>query len=283
MDEDDLSYDFSIDSDEGDSGYGDWRDYELDLGEYGYDISPGGNFDVGYIDTDLEKLDPNTLDLGGLSWGSAKNVVSKLGSGAVDLLKKAFTDKDGNINWRNVIGTGAGILSATGAFKNTPQPRGYQGKIPTYQAVRSPVAGAFTPTKPGEAARRYFSDIVYAAPGKAAEAQAAANKQAEGLAALNRPVEAAAGGLMALKTGHYLRGGTDGMADKLRTTIDDNQPAALSHGEFIIPADVVSHLGNGNSEAGAQRLYAMMDKVRQARTGTKKQGKQIDPNKYMPA
>ena len=93
----------------------------------------------------------------------------------------------------------------------------------------------------------------------------------------------ATGGLANLKRGTYLRGGTDGMADKLRTSIDGGQPAALSHGEFVVPADVVSHLGNGNSDAGAKRLYAMMDKVRQARTGSKKQGKQIDPNKYMPA
>jgi hypothetical protein len=73
------------------------------------------------------------------------------------------------------------------------------------------------------------------------------------------------------------------MADKLPTTIDGKDPAALSHGEFVIPADVVGHLGNGNSEAGAQRLYAMMDKIRKARTGTKKQGKEINPDKYLPA
>jgi hypothetical protein len=72
------------------------------------------------------------------------------------------------------------------------------------------------------------------------------------------------------------------MADKLRTSIDGKQPAALSHGEFVIPADVVSHLGNGNSDAGAKKLYSMMDKIRQARTGTKKQGKQINPDKFMP-
>ena len=82
--------------------------------------------------------------------------------------------------------------------------------------------------------------------------------------------------------GRYLQGNTDGMADKLRTSIDGKQPAALSHGEFVVPADVVSHLGNGNSDAGAQKLYSMMDKIRQARTGTKKQGKEINPDKFMP-
>jgi hypothetical protein len=72
------------------------------------------------------------------------------------------------------------------------------------------------------------------------------------------------------------------MADELDTNIDGEQPAKLSHGEFVIPADVVSHLGNGNSDAGADVLYKMMDKVRQARTGNPKQGKRINPEKFTP-
>lgn len=91
----------------------------------------------------------------------------------------------------------------------------------------------------------------------------------------------AAGGLASMAQGRYLGGPTDGMADKIPARIGDKQEARLSHGEFVIPADVVSHLGNGNSEAGAKRLYAMMDKVRTARTGTKKQGKQINPDKFL--
>jgi hypothetical protein len=91
------------------------------------------------------------------------------------------------------------------------------------------------------------------------------------------------GGIATLAHGKYLDGPTDGMADKLPANIDGKQEARLSHGEFVIPADVVSHLGNGNSSAGAERLYSMMDRIRQARTGTKKQGKQINPNKYVPA
>lgn len=93
---------------------------------------------------------------------------------------------------------------------------------------------------------------------------------------------AAQGGIMQLAKGRYLRGGTDGMSDKIPSSIDGVQPAALSHGEFVIPADVVSHLGNGNSDAGADQLYKMMDRVRKDRTGTTKQGKQIKPEKYFP-
>lgn len=83
--------------------------------------------------------------------------------------------------------------------------------------------------------------------------------------------------------GRYLRGKTDGMADEIETSIDEEQPALLSHGEFVIPADVVSHLGNGNSEAGAEKLYEMMDRIRMARTGTKEQGKEINPDKFLAA
>jgi len=92
----------------------------------------------------------------------------------------------------------------------------------------------------------------------------------------------AQGGIANLSGGRYLDGNTDGMADKVPANIDGQQPAALSDGEFVVPADVVSHLGNGNSNAGVMQLYAMMDNVRKARTGNHKQGKQINPAQYMP-
>ena len=83
--------------------------------------------------------------------------------------------------------------------------------------------------------------------------------------------------------GGYLNGQGDGMSDSIPATIEGKQPARLADGEFVIPADVVSHLGNGSSKAGSKRLYAMLDKVRQARTGNKKQGKEIKAEKYLPA
>jgi len=73
------------------------------------------------------------------------------------------------------------------------------------------------------------------------------------------------------------------MADKIPSSIEGEQEAALSHGEFVIPADVVSHLGNGNSEAGAESLYKMMDRIRTARTGNKEQGRKIDPDAFTQA
>jgi len=97
---------------------------------------------------------------------------------------------------------------------------------------------------------------------------------------------AAQGGIVGLDAGGYLETGGrvgDGMSDGIPALIDGSQPAALSDGEFVIPADVVSHLGNGSSDAGAQQLYAMMDRIRQARTGNKEQGKEINAKKHMPA
>ena len=83
--------------------------------------------------------------------------------------------------------------------------------------------------------------------------------------------------------GMMLKGDGDGMSDSIPATIEGKRPAQLATDEFVVPADVVSHLGNGSSDAGAKVLYAMMDRVRKARTGNSSQGKQINPNKYMPA
>lgn len=92
----------------------------------------------------------------------------------------------------------------------------------------------------------------------------------------------AMGGITTLGKGDYLNGATDGMADKIPATIEGKQKAALSHGEFVIPADIVSALGSGNSNAGAKVLYDMMDRVRQHAHGTKKQIKPANPKKTLP-
>ena len=81
--------------------------------------------------------------------------------------------------------------------------------------------------------------------------------------------------------GYYLGGPTDGMADQVPAIIDNNQPAALSDGEYVVPADAVAHLGNGNSEAGADFLTSTIANLRKDRTGNPKQGRQIDPTKYL--
>jgi hypothetical protein len=101
---------------------------------------------------------------------------------------------------------------------------------------------------------------------------------------------AASGGIMGYNLGGYasggnprlLRGPGDGMSDNIPATIGNRQPARLADGEFVVPADVVSGLGNGSTEAGAKKLHGMMDKVRVGRTGKKKQAPAIKADKYIP-
>jgi hypothetical protein len=83
--------------------------------------------------------------------------------------------------------------------------------------------------------------------------------------------------------GRMLKGPGDGMSDSIPASISGKRPARLADGEFVVPADVVSHLGNGSTDAGAKTLYRMMDKVRTARTGNKKQGREINPRRFVPA
>ena len=189
----------------------------------------------------------------------------------------------------STLGLGASALGLMGG-SGTPQP-GYQGTIPEYDAVRERVPGTYDPNRrPGSSGQRYFTDTQYQPKSETPATPASA----EGLAALNaanparqvvqQPVQQlAAGGIAALKKGKYLNGASDGMADKVPANIDGVQEARLSDGEFVIPADVVSHLGNGNSDAGAKVLEDMMSRVRKVRTGSEKQGKEINPKKFLPA
>ena len=116
-----------------------------------------------------------------------------------------------------------------------------------------------------------------------------------GMGGQNGPLDmfmpfAAGGAVPGYDLGGYAAGGNprllsgpgDGMSDNIPATINNRQPARLADGEFVVPADVVSHLGNGSTEAGAKKLHEMMDHVRKARTGNSEQGKEINPNKYMP-
>jgi hypothetical protein len=85
--------------------------------------------------------------------------------------------------------------------------------------------------------------------------------------------------------GTLLNGPGDGMSDSIPAVIrgKGTQRAALADGEFVVPADVVSHLGNGSTNAGAKKLYGMMDKIRQARTGRTRQAPAVKTDRYLPA
>lgn len=292
----------------------DWQRPATDAEMAGWSYGDGKWTDPSGKSYDMAYLTPNEqLSIGG--------VLRKLGQQAANQLVKSFTNPNGSTDWRSVMAAAGGLYGLYQSNR-PPEKTGYQGGIPKYEAVREATPGTFDPNRrPGSGGQRYFSQVKYAAPGEAAEAaRTAAKEEAAGLEALNRAnpaqqrrnptTEAAAkgeqsanvregrpasdvvqdkpapkyatGGITALAKGRYLGGATDGMADKIPARIDGKQEARLSHGEFVIPADVVSHLGNGNSEAGAQRLYSMMDRLRKARTGTTKQGKQVNPDKFLP-
>ena len=112
-------------------------------------------------------------------------------------------------------------------------------------------------------------------------ANAFASRMAEGGMAY------ASGGISSLGSysdgGRMLKGPGDGMSDNIPAQIGSKQPARLADGEFVVPADVVSHLGNGSTDAGARQLYGMMDRIRAQRTGKKKQAPRVNPSKAMPA
>ena len=260
---------------------------------------------------DMSYLTPNEqLDLGGK--------LSKLGQIAANKLIKTFTNPNGSTDWRSVAGAVGGLY---GLYKSqqSPEKTGYQGGIPKYEAVREKVANTYDPDRrPGSSTQEYFTKTRFVAPEGAEAARTTAKEEAAGLETLNKSNPArqeravlqagaekkevekkevkpassvidkvpvpkyASGGIAEMAKGRYLGGATDGMADKIPARIGGKQEARLSHGEFVIPADVVGHLGNGNSEAGAKRLYEMMDRIRQARTGTTKQGRQVNPNKFLP-
>jgi len=83
--------------------------------------------------------------------------------------------------------------------------------------------------------------------------------------------------------GRLLKGPGDGVSDSIPAIIGEKQPARLATGEFVIPARIVSELGNGSTEAGAQRLYEMMDRIQKTRRKTKNVAANTNAAKYLPA
>ena len=190
---------------------------------------------------------------------------------------------------------GAG-LGASGLMNSNQPKSGYQGKIPILSATRQQLPIDYNaPRRPGSGGRRYFTDMVYAPKAGIASVAPAAPVVEAPVAPVNPTpttpdvVAAAHGGMMGYaeggiaELGYYLGGKTDGMADKIPAKIDDKQQAKLSHGEFVVPADIVSALGSGNSSAGAKVLYDMMDRIRKHAHGTTKQIKPANLKKTLPA
>jgi hypothetical protein len=161
------------------------------------------------------------------------------------------------------------------------------------QAVSNPVGTTYQPGQ-DTSERMYFNPSYSALPPyKAAQGgltDLARIATGENVMPMGQEEKMAAGGGIST-LGDYAAGGSprllkgpgDGMSDNIPAMIGTKQPARLADGEFVVPADVVSHLGNGSTDAGAKQLYKMMDRIRAQRTGKKKQAPEVNPAKAMPA
>lgn len=185
---------------------------------------------------------------------------------------KRFTDDPiASIMRNKPTAISSAISGATGAQKKPEEPEEYDGPLKRFKFNPSSYQPSFFAAEGGIAdlAGGGYDRMVGEQPMYQAMAKG-------GISDLGGYSDYARGGRM-------LKGPGDGMSDSIPASISGKRPARLADGEFVIPADVVSHLGNGSTDAGAKQLYAMMNKVRQARTGRKAQGREIDPRKYMAA
>jgi hypothetical protein len=147
---------------------------------------------------------------------------------------------------------------------------GSGGKIPSLQANRTqlpygPISGS--QARPGAGGTTYFSPTTYT------QRAAGGGMMGGGISDLGGYSDG----------GRLLRGPGDGVSDSIPATIGGKQPARLAEGEFVVPARIVSELGNGSTEAGANKLYAMMDRVQKARRKTKNVAADTKAHKYLPA
>lgn len=181
---------------------------------------------------------------------------------------KRFADNPlASIKANPFTAAGAALQGAIGAKKPFEMPAQYSGPLSRYrfnpETYRSAFAeGGITNLASGGYDQQVGEDPYLMASG--------------GISDLGSYSDYANGGRM-------LKGPGDGMSDSIPASIADKRPARLARDEFVVPADVVSHLGNGSSDAGAKQLYTMMDRVRQARTGNKRQGKEINASRFVPA
>lgn len=184
-------------------------------------------------------------------------------------MKKFMDDPLASIKRNPITAASSAYRGATGSKKKPEEPEEYDGPLKRFRFNPS----SYQPAMYAEGGIADLSGGYDRMVGEQPMYQAMARG---GISDLGSYSDYARGGRM-------LKGPGDGMSDSIPASIAGKRPARLADGEFVIPADVVSHLGNGSTDAGAKQLYAMMNKVRQARTGRKAQGRKIDPRQYMAA
>ena len=143
---------------------------------------------------------------------------------------------------------------------------GIQSTIPALKASRSQLPYS-SQARPGAGGQTYFTPTTYS------PQMAGGGMAAGGISTLGGYSDG----------GRLLKGPGDGVSDSIPATIAGNQKAALADGEFVVPARIVSELGNGSTEAGARKLYAMMDRVQNARRKTKNVAADTRAARHLPA
>jgi hypothetical protein len=154
-----------------------------------------------------------------------------------------------------------------------------------YQAALGPNMMA---RRPGSGGVTYFSPMQYSKAGAAPiKEEVAVDPAQPNMDEQGKTWDYAAGGIANLggysDGGRLLKGPGDGVSDSIPAMIGKRQPARLADGEFVIPARIVSELGNGSTEAGARKLYAMMDRIKKARGKTKNIAADTKSDKHLPA
>lgn len=263
---------------------------------YGYDWGYGSAGAPGSAGEE-PTIDPNPGDgTPGAGWGTPGYLGTLLTdlqrSGIGGAIGSLFGGQYGNLGQMAAFGGLGALLNRLGGGGGGSSAVGYQGGIPKYTITRAqtPVAQQRPAGyRPGQGGITYFAPIQYNKAGyDIGSAPVAAAPVETPVVTPTETISAATGGYMPgggiamYAGGRYLRGPGDGVSDSIPAKFEKSgRPARLADGEFVIDARTVSEIGNGSSEAGARKLYAMMDRVHKARK-TAKRGKPSGADKYLP-
>lgn len=182
------------------------------------------------------------------------------------------------------------------------------GMYGPYNTADHQARGNYPYRRPGSGGITYFSPMQYTKAGETAPAEILPAVTPPVVPPVTPPVDttvnnsgvdlsvtpAAGGGLMygsggIANLGSYsdggqlLRGPGDGVSDSIPANIGGHQPARLADGEFVVPARIVSELGNGSTDAGARKLYAMMDRIKATRSKANNIAANTKADKHLPA
>lgn len=256
--------------------------------DFDFDFFNPDYTDILSDDVDQTAIDPSkSVGSGNVDWAS---LFKNFGGAAKDFagIAKGFLNPKGDLGGLPLLALAA--LGNKAGFFNAPTTRvGFQGTIPqyTFERQQTPIAqqrptmtgpdGKIIPYRPGQGGISYFTPsrfVPYVPP-----TSGGSNDTTVGGSSDDKTVvKNAAGGYMPggiamLARGRYLKGNGDGVSDSIPAQFaGSGQKAMLADGEFVIPARVVAEIGNGSSDAGARKLYAMLDRV-EAQAKKAKRGK----------